>query len=149
MFALYCRILLPQSAARERRGEIVAGSRDMAPLLRQAWASFSSPEADLRDDAARLEAPIWIAWAKSDRVIPLAMVRPAINRLKNARLTVFQGGHTPFVEHPMLSRTPSGGSSPNGERPAVDLRRIETSSRRSLEASDLVLAPTGWRIRAQ
>jgi 4,5:9,10-diseco-3-hydroxy-5,9,17-trioxoandrosta-1(10),2-diene-4-oate hydrolase len=99
-FALYYRFVLTQPAARGRRREIIDSGRRMAPLLRQAWASFAKPEADLRDAAARIAAPIWVAWAKSDRVIPLSMIRPALARMAHARLTVFEGGHTPFLEQP-------------------------------------------------
>jgi 4,5:9,10-diseco-3-hydroxy-5,9,17-trioxoandrosta-1(10),2-diene-4-oate hydrolase len=99
-FALYYRLVLPRPEARDRRLRVVGQARDMAPVLRQAWASFSRPEADLREAAASLDIPIWAAWAKHDRVIPLSRVRPALDRLRNVRLSLFEGGHTPFLEEP-------------------------------------------------
>jgi 4,5:9,10-diseco-3-hydroxy-5,9,17-trioxoandrosta-1(10),2-diene-4-oate hydrolase len=99
-FDLYYRMVLPTPAARRRRGEIVAGARRLAPLMRQAWSSFGRPEADLTDLAASLDIPIWIAWAKADRVIPFDRVRPAVMRMKQARVSVFRGGHAPFLEQP-------------------------------------------------
>ena len=99
-FELYYKVVLPTPAARARRADIVRNARNMAPLLRQAWASFGGPEADLRDAAAGLDIPAWVAWARRDHVIPLNRVRPAINRLKQGRLSLFAGGHTPFLEEP-------------------------------------------------
>jgi 4,5:9,10-diseco-3-hydroxy-5,9,17-trioxoandrosta-1(10),2-diene-4-oate hydrolase len=100
IYDLYYRLVLTEPAARRRREEIIAAGRELAPLLRQAWASFARPEADLRDTAAAIEAPIWIAWARADRIIPLSLVRPAVRRMKRARLSLFGGGHTPFLEQP-------------------------------------------------
>lgn len=99
-FELYYKVVLPTPAARARRADIVRNARNMAPLLRQAWASFGRPEADLRDAAAGLDIPVWVAWARRDHVIPLNRVRPAINRLKHGQLSLFAGGHTPFLEEP-------------------------------------------------
>lgn len=99
-YALYYRLVLPTPAAAAHRREIVSNGPRLAPQLRQAWASFARPGADVRDLAAGLDAPIWVAWARSDRVIPLSYCRPAIERLRQARLTVFPGGHSPFLEQP-------------------------------------------------
>ena len=99
-FALYYRLVLPAPAAATRRGEIVADGSRMASVLRQVWASFARPDADLRDMAAALDIPIWVAWAKSDRVIPLGLCRRAINRMKRVTVATFVGGHSPFLEQP-------------------------------------------------
>jgi 4,5:9,10-diseco-3-hydroxy-5,9,17-trioxoandrosta-1(10),2-diene-4-oate hydrolase len=60
----------------------------------------SARNADIRDVAANLEVPIWVAWAAHDRVIPLRSCRPAIERLRRASLDTFDAGHTPFLEQP-------------------------------------------------
>ncbi|HEY2659959.1 MAG TPA: alpha/beta hydrolase [Caulobacteraceae bacterium] len=99
-FALYYRLTLTQPAARAQRQAIVRSGHRLAPVLRQAWASFGRPEADLRDLAARLDTPIWVAWAKQDRTLPLALCLPTIRRLRHHSLTTFTGGHTPFLEQP-------------------------------------------------
>ena len=100
-YALYYRLLvLPSSAARTRRRQIVAQGRRLAPLLRQAWASFGRPEADIRAVAAGLDIPVWAAWAANDRVIPLSLCLPAIHALKQGRLTRFKAGHAAFLERP-------------------------------------------------
>ncbi len=99
-FALYYRLVLPAPAARAQRRKIIAKGRALAPILRQAWASFGQPEADVRDLAAGLRIPIWVAWAKRDHTLPLSLCRPALARLRDHSLTLFHGGHTPFLEQP-------------------------------------------------
>ncbi len=99
-FALYYRLVLTQPAARTQRRSIVNNARRSAPVLRQAWAGFAQPEADVRDMAASLAAPIWVAWATHDRTIPLSLCLPAIQRLRNYSLSTFAGGHSPFLEQP-------------------------------------------------
>ena len=99
-FALYYRLVLRGRAAAQQRRRIVASAYEIAPLLRQAWAGFGRPQADIRALAAALDIPIWIAWAKQDRVIPLARCRAAIKTLRQATVTTFSGGHAAFLEQP-------------------------------------------------
>ncbi len=99
-FATYYRIVLPSRAAVAQRKRIVNAAFEIAPLLRDAWREFAVPEADIRPIARQLQMPIWIAWAKSDRVIPLRYALPLIAELKRARLTRFSGGHAAFLERP-------------------------------------------------
>jgi 4,5:9,10-diseco-3-hydroxy-5,9,17-trioxoandrosta-1(10),2-diene-4-oate hydrolase len=99
-FAFYYRLVLPARAARIQRAEIIRNGRRLAPQLRQAWASFADPRSDLRETAAGLEAPVWVAWSRHDRVIPLSLCRPAIERLRRQSLTLFDGGHSAFLEQP-------------------------------------------------
>lgn len=98
--AYYRFLVLPTAAAREQRGRIVAAGYQLSALLRRAWESFGAPAADLRATAARLTLPVWCAWARGDRVIPLWMCRPAIRRIPGARITRYRGGHAPFLESP-------------------------------------------------
>jgi 4,5:9,10-diseco-3-hydroxy-5,9,17-trioxoandrosta-1(10),2-diene-4-oate hydrolase len=44
----------------------------------------------------RLEAPVWVAWAKRDKVVRLDLCRPKIAH----RLSTFNAGHTAFLEQP-------------------------------------------------
>ncbi|MDP9140523.1 MAG: alpha/beta hydrolase [Pseudomonadota bacterium] len=100
-FALYYRYLvLPRPAAVEQRERIIHSGPVIARILREAWQSFGKPDADLRAQAEALDLPIWLAWAKSDRVIPLLMCMPSIRRMKRARVTKFRGGHSAFLEDP-------------------------------------------------
>lgn len=97
----YHRVVLPAPAATEQRQRIIQAGYEVAPILRMAWESFGQPEADLREIAAALDVPIWCAWAKGDRVIPLWMCRPAIRKLKQVKLSEFNGGHSVFLEQPV------------------------------------------------
>jgi pimeloyl-ACP methyl ester carboxylesterase len=96
----YRRLVLPTPAAHDQRERIIAAGYELAGTLRDAWSSFATPAADLRALAASLHIPIWCAWAKYDRIIPLARCQPAIDRMKDARVTTFVGGHSPFLESP-------------------------------------------------
>lgn len=99
-FALYYRIVLPRPEATKQRRRIVARAYPLASVLREAWASFGEPNADIRATAEQLDIPIWVAWAKHDRVIPLQRCRPTIDRLRRASVSTFDAGHTPFLEQP-------------------------------------------------
>jgi 4,5:9,10-diseco-3-hydroxy-5,9,17-trioxoandrosta-1(10),2-diene-4-oate hydrolase len=101
-FRLYYRWVLPSAAAREQRLRIIGNARRHAAVMREAWASFGDPSADIRAPAAALRIPIWVAWARQDRVIPLKRCLPAIEQLKYATLTEFDGGHSAFLEQPDL-----------------------------------------------
>jgi 4,5:9,10-diseco-3-hydroxy-5,9,17-trioxoandrosta-1(10),2-diene-4-oate hydrolase len=100
-FAAYYRFLvLPGPGARDQRRRIVAAARETASVTRQAWESFAGPDADIRSLLAGLSAPVWFAWARHDRVIPLGFCRPAIAAARNATLSLFEAGHAAFLEQP-------------------------------------------------
>jgi 4,5:9,10-diseco-3-hydroxy-5,9,17-trioxoandrosta-1(10),2-diene-4-oate hydrolase len=96
----YRRLVLPAAAAAAQRQRIIAAGRELAPLSRSAWESFGRPDSDLRAAALALDVPVWVAWARSDRVIPLRLVQPCIKQMKRATLTLFEGGHAAFLEQP-------------------------------------------------
>lgn len=96
----YRLIVLPSPAAAKQRQRIVAAGPECACVLRSAWESFARPDADIRALAATLDVPVWCVWGRGDRVIPLWMCRPAIVRMKQARLSTFSGGHSAFLEQP-------------------------------------------------
>ncbi len=98
--AFYRLLVLPSRAASAQRRRIVACGYEMAGKLREAWEGFGRPEADIREAAWGLDVPVWFAWAKSDRVIPLGVCQPAIDRMKRAAVTTFPGGHAAFLEQP-------------------------------------------------
>ena len=100
LFARYYQMVLPMPAAAAQRGRIIAAGSELAPLLAEAWASFGRPEADIRAVAEALTVPVWFAWGRRDRVIPLSQCRPCIERMKTATLTVFDAGHAAFLEQP-------------------------------------------------
>ena len=101
MFCGYYRYLvLPSAAAAEQRERIIGAAYEIAPTLQQAWRSFGRPDADIRSVAQSLDIPVWFAWAKQDRVIPLNLCMPCIRNMKNAQVTMFKGGHAAFLEQP-------------------------------------------------
>lgn len=96
----YRRIVLPRKPAAAQRARIIAAGFEAAPLLRQAWESFAAPDADIRHLAPQIKCPVWIAWARPDRVIPWAMCRAAARKFPNRKITFFRGGHAAFLENP-------------------------------------------------
>jgi pimeloyl-ACP methyl ester carboxylesterase len=99
-FALYYRLVLPSPSARAQRARIIAGAYDTARLAREAWLSFARPEADIRARAAALAVPVWVAWGRRDWVTPLSLCRAGIEAIPGVELTMFEGGHSPFLEQP-------------------------------------------------
>ncbi len=93
-------LVLPRKAAAAERERIIAAGYEMAPLLRQAWESFAAPDADIRHLVPQVKCPVWIAWARSDRVIPWALCRAAARKFPNRKITLFRGGHSAFLENP-------------------------------------------------
>ncbi|MEV6596350.1 alpha/beta fold hydrolase [Actinoplanes sp. NPDC051346] len=97
-FAAYYRQLLRNPAAATHRSAIVAAGYDSAPVLAAAWRGFA--DLDIRDLAGQVRCPVLAAWARHDRVVPLAASRPALERVADLTLSVFDAGHSPHVENP-------------------------------------------------
>jgi 4,5:9,10-diseco-3-hydroxy-5,9,17-trioxoandrosta-1(10),2-diene-4-oate hydrolase len=100
LFARYYQMVLPMPEAAAQRRRILAAGSELAPVLAEAWASFGRPEADIRAVAEALTVPVWFAWGKRDRVIPVSQCRPCIERMKTATVTAFEAGHAAFLEQP-------------------------------------------------
>jgi 4,5:9,10-diseco-3-hydroxy-5,9,17-trioxoandrosta-1(10),2-diene-4-oate hydrolase len=98
--ALYRWLILPSARAREQRERIIVSGSELAPVLAQAWESFGRDDADIRAVATQLDVPVWFAWSKSDRVIPLSYNRTTIDSMRHAKLSTFAGGHSAFLEQP-------------------------------------------------
>jgi len=99
-FARYYRVVLPGAPAAAQRERIVAAAVESAPALAAAWRSFAAPDADLRAVARGLACPVFVAWARRDRVLQLRRNRAAIRAIPNVRFETFAGGHAPFLEDP-------------------------------------------------
>jgi 4,5:9,10-diseco-3-hydroxy-5,9,17-trioxoandrosta-1(10),2-diene-4-oate hydrolase len=99
-FRFYYRQVLPAKAARAQRARIVASGYEIAGVLRQAWESFAEPGTDLRGLAKSIECPVWIAWAKSDRIIAWSRCRKGAQAIGSRTVTFFRGGHAAFLEDP-------------------------------------------------
>jgi 4,5:9,10-diseco-3-hydroxy-5,9,17-trioxoandrosta-1(10),2-diene-4-oate hydrolase len=100
VFAQYYKRVLIGKSARPRRDAIIQSAYDIAPILEQAWRSFASPEADLRNYLPRLCQPVLLAWARSDFTNQLKRCRPAFAQFPNYELQLFEGGHAAFLEDP-------------------------------------------------
>jgi 4,5:9,10-diseco-3-hydroxy-5,9,17-trioxoandrosta-1(10),2-diene-4-oate hydrolase len=99
-FAAYYRVVLQRGPAAPQRRRIVASAREIAPLLRDAWIGFGSPDADLRGLLPAIRCRVLVAWAARDQVIQLRRCRPALARFPAARLETFAAGHAPHLETP-------------------------------------------------
>lgn len=100
LYRRYYALVLSGDSAADRRARIVAAGRAMAPILAEAWRGFATPEFDLRALPATIRAPVWCAWAKHDRTIPWRSSRAACQRFVDREVTLFDGGHSPFLEDP-------------------------------------------------
>jgi 4,5:9,10-diseco-3-hydroxy-5,9,17-trioxoandrosta-1(10),2-diene-4-oate hydrolase len=92
----YRRIVLPRARAQADR--IASSGTEIAGLLRAAWEGFATPEADIRALVSCVKCPVFIAWTKSDRVIPWSLSRKAARQFKDMRVKFFRGGHAAFLE---------------------------------------------------
>lgn len=96
----YRRLVLPGKPARRQRERIIAAGSDLAPLLAEAWRSFARPEADLRAMVPEICLPVWLAWARSDRLVSWGRSRAAAQRFPDKVISLFAGGHAAFLEDP-------------------------------------------------
>ena len=99
-FRAYYQLVLPRRQAAARRAEICAAASSTAALLAEAWRSFGEPAFDLRHLVPLVTAPVWLAWAKHDHIVPWRTSRPAAERFPWHWVTLFPGGHSPFIEAP-------------------------------------------------
>ena len=92
----YRRIVLPRARAQGDR--IAMSGYEIAGDLRAAWEGFAKPEADIRALVPHVKCPVFIAWAKSDRVIVWSLCRKAARKFSDVRIKFFRGGHAAFLE---------------------------------------------------
>lgn len=97
-FSIYYRMVLP--AAPFRRAEITANWPQTISVIRSAWESFILPDFDNRERIKRVACPIWFAWAKQDNIVAYRRSKKTIELLPNATVSLFKGGHSPFLEDP-------------------------------------------------
>ncbi len=97
------RYMRPRSDADRRVRDVGVATTREDPGLRavaELWASFSSPEHDLRKGAPGIAAPTLVAWGRRDPVIPLKLGRRAAASIPGAELAIFESGHSPQVSDP-------------------------------------------------
>lgn len=93
----------PQSEADRRARDVGVATTRQDPGLAAVsglWRSFSSPEHDLREEAASIQAPTLVIWGKKDPVIPLKAGRTIATTIPGARLELLDTGHAPQVSDP-------------------------------------------------
>lgn len=108
----FLKRIYPSFAARYMRAQTDADRRALAtgvattrddPGLRAVtglWRSFSSPEHDLRAEAAKISAPTLLIWGRRDPVIPLRIGVEMAAAIPGARLEVLETGHVPHTSDP-------------------------------------------------
>jgi len=77
-FRLYYANVLKR--APEQRERIVASGYEIAGVLREAWQGFAEPQADIRALASKIACPVWIAWAKDDRILAWSRCKAAAEK---------------------------------------------------------------------
>lgn len=97
------RYMRPRSEAdRQVRDVGIATTRKDPGLATVSglWRSFSSPEHDLRKEAASIQAPTLVVWGKRDPVIPLKAGRTIAATIPDAQLELLDTGHAPQASDP-------------------------------------------------
>jgi pimeloyl-ACP methyl ester carboxylesterase len=95
----YQRVLIRETA-QEQRERIVRAAYETAPIVEQAWRSFSRPEENLNAILPGIKCSVLLAWARQDFVLPLKDAKSSFQRFPNHQLEVFEGGHAAFLEDP-------------------------------------------------
>ncbi|HWD29478.1 MAG TPA: alpha/beta hydrolase [Rhizomicrobium sp.] len=99
-FGVYYRQVLVRPPSFAQRARIVASAYEIAKPLRQAWESFARPGVDVRALVPRVTCPVWLAWAKDDKIIPWKDSKRAARDFPHARVQLFEGSHAAFLEDP-------------------------------------------------
>jgi pimeloyl-ACP methyl ester carboxylesterase len=97
------RYMRPQSEADRRVRDVGIKTTRQDPGLAAVsglWRSFSSPEHDLREEAASIQTPTLVVWGKNDPVIPLKAGRTIAATIPGALLELLDTGHAPQVSDP-------------------------------------------------
>jgi len=97
------RYMRPQGEADRRVRDVGIATTRQDPGLAAVsglWRSFSSPEHDLRKEAASIQAPTLVIWGKKDPVIPSKAGRTIAATIPGAQLELLDTGHAPQVSDP-------------------------------------------------
>ncbi len=97
------RYMRPQGEADRRVRDVGIATTRQDPGLAAVsglWRSFSSPEHDLREEAASIQAPTLVVWGRKDPVIPLKAGRMIAATIPGAHLELLDTGHAPQVSDP-------------------------------------------------
>jgi pimeloyl-ACP methyl ester carboxylesterase len=97
------RYMRPQGESDRRVRDVGIATTRQDPGLAAVsglWRSFSSPEHDLRKEAASIQAPTLVVWGKRDPVIPLEAGQTIAATIPGAHLELLDTGHAPQVSDP-------------------------------------------------
>ena len=144
--AFSARYMRARTAADRRVRDVGIATTRADPGLRtvaELWASFASPEHDLRAEAALISAPTLVVWGKRDPVIPLRLGRRAVAAISGAELLVLDTGHAPQVSDP---EAVAERLIPFAESAFAVGRGQHAPRRADVERSSLALRPA-WRAR--
>jgi 4,5:9,10-diseco-3-hydroxy-5,9,17-trioxoandrosta-1(10),2-diene-4-oate hydrolase len=100
VFSMLYRQFLKTPAARAQRERIVNAAGECAAIWEQAWLSFRTAQADQTGIGAEIHCPVLFTWASGDQVVSFARSKEAIGRFPNHSVSLFRGGHCPFLEEP-------------------------------------------------
>jgi pimeloyl-ACP methyl ester carboxylesterase len=89
-------------ADRRSRDTGVATTREDPGLraVSELWASFASPEHDLRAEAGEITAPTLVIWGRRDPVIPVKVGRRIAASIPGAEMVELDTGHVPHTTDP-------------------------------------------------
>ena len=73
--------------------------RTLSPVMRESYKKIVNE--DLRGDAEKVACPVLILEGREDRVTPMREAEAYLKVMQNARLSVLEGGHFAFAEHPV------------------------------------------------
>jgi pimeloyl-ACP methyl ester carboxylesterase len=100
IFSTLYRQFLRTPAARPQRDRIVDAAAECAAIWEQAWLSFRTQDADQTGIGTQIDCPVLFTWAKRDPIVSFVRSKDAIARFPNHSVSLFGGGHCPFLEEP-------------------------------------------------
>ncbi len=90
------RQVLPAPTAAARREEIIEAGPRNARALREAWESFSKPEAYIGHLMPQIACPVFFSWAKGDQLVAWSRSKRAALSAPKHQVQFFEGGHAAF-----------------------------------------------------
>ncbi|KAN0105852.1 alpha/beta hydrolase fold protein [Hyaloscypha variabilis] len=97
------KYMLPQNDVDKAISEEVsalAKTAEGSKIAASIWASFLSPEHNLRSQAKDVKAPTLVVWGKNDPVNPLNVGVATQKSIEGSRLEVLDTGHVVFASKP-------------------------------------------------
>ena len=96
----YMRARTPADERARRTGIATTRQDPGLRAVAELWASFASPEHDLRSQAAAIAVPTLLLWGRRDPVVPVRIGRRVARMIPGSRLVVLDTGHVPHTTEP-------------------------------------------------